>query len=62
MNIIITNTRKLLKEHQLEWDEMKQKLKDNGATDQEILKQHYEYTQHLLQTRHPLYGACLPHI
>jgi hypothetical protein len=56
------HTNKLLKEHQLEWDEMKQKLKDKGATEQDILDKYCEYNQHLLQTRHRKYGACFPHI
>ena len=56
------HTNKLLKEHQLEWDEMKQKLKDKGATEQDILEKHLEYIEHLRDTRHQKYGACFPHI
>jgi hypothetical protein len=53
--------KKLLKEHQLEWNKIKQELVDDGKTEAKILDKYTEYIEHLWYTRHPKYGACFPH-
>ena len=55
------HTNKLLKEHQFEWDKIKQELVSNGKTKEEISDKYLEYIEHLWYARHPKYGACFPH-
>lgn len=55
------HVKKLLKEHQLEWDKIKQDLVNKGKSDIEILEKYTEYIEYLWYTRHPKYGACFPH-
>jgi uncharacterized protein YoxC len=55
------HVKKLLKEHQLEWDKIKQELVDDGKTEAEISEKYAEYIVYLWETRDTKYGACLPH-
>lgn len=54
------HVKKLLKEHQLEWNKIKQELVVDGKTEVEILDKYAEYIEYLWYTRHPKYGACFP--
>jgi hypothetical protein len=55
------HVKKLLKEHQLEWDKIKQELVNDGKTEAEISDKYAEYIEYLWYTRHQKYGACFPH-
>lgn len=55
------HVKKLLKEHQLEWNKIKQELVNDGKTEVEILDRYDEYIEYLWYTRHRKYGACFPH-
>ena len=53
-------TEKLLMKHQKEWDKIRSKLEQKGATDFEIDEAYLQYIQHLINNRDSCYGACFP--
>jgi hypothetical protein len=55
------HAKKLLKEHQLEWNKIKQELVNDGKTEVEISEKYVEHIIYLRETRDTKYGACLPH-
>lgn len=55
------HVKRLLEEHQLEWNQIKQELVDDGKTETEISEKYTEYIVYLWETRDTKYGACFPH-
>lgn len=54
------HVKKLLKEHQIEWNKIKQELVGDGKTEAEISDKYNEYIVYLWETRDTKYGACFP--